>query len=65
MKLKVPINEEEMMQFEGIEHSEGEEGNTDVHKRHKRFWQVNWKGVHFTGLPAWLQGLFIGGNTYF
>jgi len=56
MKLKVPINEEEMMQFEGIEHSEGEEGNTDVHKRHKRFWQVNWKGVHFTGLPAWLQG---------
>uniref|UniRef100_A0A915LKS7 Adiponectin receptor n=1 Tax=Meloidogyne javanica TaxID=6303 RepID=A0A915LKS7_MELJA len=53
---EVPINEEEMMQFEGIEHSEGEEGNTDVHKRHKRFWQVNWKGVHFTGLPAWLQG---------
>ncbi|CAK5118032.1 unnamed protein product [Meloidogyne enterolobii] len=53
---EVPINEEEMMQFEGIEHSEGEEGNTNVHKRHKRFWQVNWKGVHFTGLPAWLQG---------
>uniref|UniRef100_A0A1I8BJ01 Pecanex-like protein n=1 Tax=Meloidogyne hapla TaxID=6305 RepID=A0A1I8BJ01_MELHA len=53
---EVPINEEEMMRFQGIDHSEGEEANIDVHKRHKRFWQLNWKGVHFTGLPAWLQG---------
>ncbi|KAL7076309.1 hypothetical protein ACQ4LE_004212 [Meloidogyne hapla] len=52
---EVPINEEEMMRFQGIDHSEGEEANIDVHKRHKRFWQLNWKGVHFTGLPAWLQ----------
>jgi hypothetical protein len=44
-----------MMRFQEINHSE-EEINMDMHKRHKRFWQLNWKGVHFTGLPAWLQG---------
>jgi adiponectin receptor len=50
---EVPINEEEMMRFQEI--NSEEEINMEVHKRHKRFWQLNWKGVHFTGLPTWLQ----------
>ena len=22
---------------------------------HRKFWQLNWSRVHFTGLPEWLQ----------
>jgi hypothetical protein len=45
-----------MMQFSGIDHEGEDEDQLSRRQRvHKRFWQINWKRVHFTGLPAWLQ----------
>uniref|UniRef100_A0A914HXA2 Uncharacterized protein n=1 Tax=Globodera rostochiensis TaxID=31243 RepID=A0A914HXA2_GLORO len=48
---EVPIHEEEMMRFPGMD----QDAQSDRHSVHKRFWQLNWKRVHFTGLPTWLQ----------
>lgn len=38
-----------------IEHNDDGECDDERHRMRKRFWQLNWKRVHFTGLPAWLQ----------
>ena len=51
---ELPINEQEMMHFP-IEHNDDGECDDERHRMRKRFWQLNWKRVHFTGLPAWLQ----------
>ncbi|KAL3120530.1 hypothetical protein niasHT_007822 [Heterodera trifolii] len=51
-EFEVPINEEEMMRFPGMEEGSQKSDKISVHRR---FWQLNWKGVHFSGLPTWLQ----------
>lgn len=53
--LELPINEEEMMRFPGIDQNDEQHQHSKPHRVHRRFWQLNWKRVHFTGLPHWLQ----------
>lgn len=42
-----------MMRFPGMKHDDIQEA--ERHSVHKKFWQLNWTRVHFTGLPTWLQ----------
>jgi adiponectin receptor len=59
--LKMPINEAEMLRFPGMcdegedEYVYEDDAISRRHRVHKKFWQLNWTRVHFTGLPTWLQ----------
>jgi adiponectin receptor len=47
------MDEEEIMRMPGM--GADETNDYPIYRRHRRFWQLNWKRVHFAGLPSWLQ----------
>jgi len=52
----VSIDDEEIACLQGIDCVEADDNGEHIkYRRHRHFWQLNWKRVHFTGLPSWLQ----------